>query len=386
VTGVRLEPLRDEDSDALFRWINDHDLVVRSAPWRPIARADHDAWFAAIRRRDDVRIFAIREASADRLIGSCQLHSIDRTDRSAELQIRIGEAEARGRGHGREAVRLLLHEAFGPLGLRRVTLHVFASNAPALAVYRAAGFRELGDPPDEVEIDGRRERVLRMAIEAPGTARVVAIHQPNFFPWLGYFDKLNRCDVFVLLDSVQFSKGSRSNRTQVLVGDEPRWITAPIVRAGANGPIRDVLTDDQRDWRSKLVKTLRTSYARADAFAEAMPLLEELIANPEPRLAAYNEHAIRRLAEAIGASGAEIVRSSDLAVEGGATALLIDIVRSLGGTTYLAGDGAGGYQEDELFAANGIELVRQGYEPPEAAGGLSVIHALLSGVVPAGRR
>jgi RimJ/RimL family protein N-acetyltransferase len=382
VTGVRLELLRDEDSDALFRWINDHDLVIRSAPWRPVARADHDAWFTAIRQRDDVRIFAIREARDDRLIGSCQLHSIDRTDRSAELQIRIGEADARGRGHGREAVRLLLDEAFGRLGLRRVTLHVFASNASALAVYRAAGFRELGGPLEVIEIDGGPERVLRMEIRRP---RVVAIHQPNFFPWLGYFDKLRHCDVFVLLDSVQFSKGSRSNRTQVLVGGEPRWITAPIVRAGADGPIRNVLTDDQREWRSKLVKTLRTSYARANAFAEAMPLLEELIANPERRLAAYNEHAIRRLAEAIGASGTEIVRASELAVEGSATALLVDIVRTLGGTTYLAGDGAGGYQEDELFAANGIELVRQGFEPPEAAGGLSVIHALLSGVVPAGR-
>jgi len=63
--------------------------------------------------------------------------------------------------------------------------------------------------------------------------RVVAIHQPNFLPWLGYFDKLARADTFVLLDSVQFPKrnGTWMNRVKLLVGGEPGWITVPIVRA-----------------------------------------------------------------------------------------------------------------------------------------------------------
>src|SRR4051812_42931598 len=91
---VCLTALRDTDSERLFAWINDRELVVRSAPWRPVSHADHDAWFAAVRRRDDVRIFAIRVLADDELIGSCQLHSIDRADGSAELQIRIGERHA----------------------------------------------------------------------------------------------------------------------------------------------------------------------------------------------------------------------------------------------------------------------------------------------------
>ena len=167
---VVLTPLRDEDSDRLFAWINDRALVVHSAPWRPVVRGEHDAWFAAVRARDDLRIFAIRLAEGDELIGSCQLHSIDPVAGSAELQIRIGEAHARGRGHGREAVDLLLDQAFGDMGLRRVTLHVFASNAPALQVYRKAGFRE--EPGhEEVVIEGRHQRVLRMSITPAQRAR-----------------------------------------------------------------------------------------------------------------------------------------------------------------------------------------------------------------------
>jgi RimJ/RimL family protein N-acetyltransferase len=366
---VRLAPLREEDSDRLFAWINDRELVVSSAAFHEVTRADHDAWFEAIRAREDVRIFGIRAADTDELIGSCQLHSIE-PGRTAELQIRVGQRDQQGKGYGREAVELLLGHAFAELALARVTLHVFESNAAARAVYRRTGFVEQPSPLETVEIDGRTERVLRMV-----RPHVVAIHQPNFFPWLGYFDKLARADTFVLLDNVEFSKGSRTNRVEVLVGGQPHWITAPVQRAGIGGPIRDVLIDDGRDWRAKIIRMLQQNYSRA----AALPLVEELVAHRDERLAAYNEHAIRRLAAEIGI-GTRIVRASELAVDGRATQLLIDIVRAVGGAVYLAGGGAGGYQEDERFAENGIELVAQDFDAPH---GLSIIHSLLSGETPA---
>ena len=207
---------------------------------------------------------------------------------------------------------------------------------------------------------------------------VVAIHQPNFFPWLGYFDKLARADTFVLLDTVEFSKGSRTNRVEVLVGGQPHWITAPVQRAGIGGPIRDVLVDEGRDWRAKIVRTLQQNYARAPA----LPLVEELVGQREQRLAAYNEHAIRRLAGELG-TGTRIIRASELKVDGRATELLIAIVRAVGGAAYLAGGGAGGYQEDERFAASGIELIAQDFDAPH---GLSILHSLLSEELPAARR
>jgi RimJ/RimL family protein N-acetyltransferase len=173
---VRLTNLANKDSDRLFAWINDGDLVARSAPFRPVSRADHDTWFTTIRARDDVRIFAIRPVDDDELIGSCQLHSIDADERSAELQIRIGQADARSRGYGREAVDLLLDHAFRVLELRRVTLHVLASNAPALAVYRATGFRQQAASHEMVTIDGREEQVLRMCIDAAD--RPIRAHDP----------------------------------------------------------------------------------------------------------------------------------------------------------------------------------------------------------------
>jgi RimJ/RimL family protein N-acetyltransferase len=160
--GVRLSPLRLEDSDPLFEWINDHDLVVQSAPFCPVAREEHDRWFARIREREDVRIFAIREGS--RLVGSCQLHSLHPVHKSAELQIRIGAEDARGRGIGTEALRQLLRYGFDDLDLHRIYLHVLCTNERAIRLYERAGFRREGALREAALIDGAWIDVYLMAL------------------------------------------------------------------------------------------------------------------------------------------------------------------------------------------------------------------------------
>jgi diamine N-acetyltransferase len=164
MNGVELAPLRPADSDALFEWINDRELVVLNAPFRTVSRAEHDAWFDDIRDRDDVRIFGIRHD--DRLVGSCQLHSIHPVHRSAELQIRIGARDAQDRGVGTTAVQLLLRYAFEELWLHRVQLRVFATNARARHVYEGAGFRVEGTQRDAVRLEGAWVDVILMAILA----------------------------------------------------------------------------------------------------------------------------------------------------------------------------------------------------------------------------
>lgn len=159
---VELTSLRPEDSPVLFGWINDRDLVVLSAPFRPVSQAEHEAWFAQIRQQADVRIFAIRED--DRLVGSCQLHSIHPVHRSAELQIRIGAEHARGRGVGREALRQLLSYGFDEFDLHRIYLHVFATNERAIHLYEGAGFQREGFLREAARIEDAWVDVLLMAL------------------------------------------------------------------------------------------------------------------------------------------------------------------------------------------------------------------------------
>ena len=221
-----------------------------------------------------------------------------------------------------------------------------------------------------------------------GHGRLVAIHQPNFFPWLGYFDKLARADVFVLLDHVQFQKkgGNWANRVQLLTGgDRAGWVTAPVNRSyHGTRPIRDVTIDDTRPWREKLLKTIVANYARAAHFDEAFPVVEELIGHPSRRLAELNENAIRRLAGEIGLPARPIVLSSSLEPAGSGTDLLIELVRAVDGDAYLSGGGAEGYLMPGKFAAAGVELRMQDFDHPiyqqgkgEFVAGLSVIDPLL---------
>jgi len=164
---VTLGPLLDSDLPVLFKWINQPEQVHWNSAYRPVSETDHRAWFEAVRKRDDVAIFAIRTVLDNRLIGSCQLRHIDPVHRNAELQIRIGEVDERGRGNGTEAVRQLLRFGFRDLNLRRVYLNVFANNATAIRTYEKAGFQREGLLREAAHIDGRYVDVVVMGILRP---------------------------------------------------------------------------------------------------------------------------------------------------------------------------------------------------------------------------
>jgi hypothetical protein len=218
---------------------------------------------------------------------------------------------------------------------------------------------------------------------------VVAIHQPNFLPWLGYFDKIARSDVFIFLDDVQFSKtgGTWSNRVKMLLAEEPRWVTAPIRRA-FNGvvSINQIEWADEQPWRAKLLKTLSVNYAKKPFFRETMAWLEPLILLPEGNLARYNMAVIRAIADQIGLRHNHCVTSSSLGGQGQASELLINLTRNVGGDCYLCGGGASGYQQDEAFASAGVELRYQSFTHPiytQHGGhafiqGLSIVDALMN--------
>lgn len=218
-------------------------------------------------------------------------------------------------------------------------------------------------------------------------SRVVAIHQPNFLPWLGFFDKLARADVFVLLDDVQFPRtgaGTPVNRVKMMVASRPRWITAPIVRSGsATRQIRQVRIDDTQRWRTRMERTLRFNYARSPGFEVVFPLVRELLATPTTSLADFNEACIRRLAQALDLQ-TELVRSSSFDVSARGTMRLVALVDAVGGSTYLSGDGSESYLEGETFRRHGLEVVFQQFRhpewpqrPPRTRAGLSIVDALM---------
>jgi len=197
--------------------------------------------------------------------------------------------------------------------------------------------------------------------------RICAIHQPNFFPWMGYFDKIKHADVFVFLDAVAYPKsgssmGSWVNRVQIDIQGNPAWIRCPVRRKSGVQLINDVRIDDDRAWREKLLKTISLNYKRASKFDSVMPLIIELIEYPSDRLVEFNINAIKTISTCLGLR-CQFVRQSELSVTGNATGLLASITKAVGSRVYLAGGGAAGYQDDDLFAARDVDVRYQNFVP-----------------------
>jgi len=153
--SVRLRLVRQEDSNLLFEWINDRELVVLNAPFRPISKVEHEKWVDSLGLRRNFAFFMIEDVASGLAIGSCQLTNIHDVHRSAELQIRIGRSDYQNKGAGSEAVRLLIEHGFDKLKLHRIMLHVFSTNLRAIHVYKKNGFRQEGVLREAAFIEGR---------------------------------------------------------------------------------------------------------------------------------------------------------------------------------------------------------------------------------------
>ena len=220
-------------------------------------------------------------------------------------------------------------------------------------------------------------------------SKIVAIHQPNFFPWLGYFDKLNRVDIFVVLDHVQLQKkaGSWSNRVKMLLKGEGKWVTAPIDRS-YNGvkAIKDVCFHSTMPWRKKLFKTIESEYRKALFYDEVMAILQPAIENKVINLSQYNINAIKTIANKLNVDTSKIQYSSELQPEGVANDMLVSLVKSVGSDEYMCGGGADGYQDKDIFKSANITLSHQNFVHPqyeqfrakEFVSGLSIIDPLMN--------
>ena len=189
---------------------------------------------------------------------------------------------------------------------------------------------------------------------------VVAIHQPNYIPWLGYFYKIAHADKFVFLDIVAYSVGSFVNRNYIKTPTGPSWLTIPVVKSGRSGQsIRNVETHDIRQWANKHLAALRTNYGRAPHFKEIFTLIEPhycISGGNRLSLAEFNMGLIVSIVEYLGIRS-QFLCTSDMDITGHKNDLILDICRTLGATTYLAGTGAMSYQNATEFEDAGIALL-----------------------------
>lgn len=195
----------------------------------------------------------------------------------------------------------------------------------------------------------------------------IAISQPTYLPWLGYFDLIDQVDLFVFLDNVQFEKQSWQQRNRIKTPTGLQWLTVPVAFRGKFGQlIKDVEIRDPEFCKNHL-RAIELNYRRAPFFDLYFPELKERFASTAPRslLADLNIRLIEWIVNILNIR-TPMLRSSRMECEGRRSTLLVKLCRTLGANSYLSPLGSMAYLMNDLplFEEAAVEVRFQHYEHP----------------------
>jgi hypothetical protein len=194
---------------------------------------------------------------------------------------------------------------------------------------------------------------------------VVSGHQPNYLPWLGFFDKMLQCDLFIIEDDVQFEQQGFQNRNRVKTTDETKWLTVPIEHVGGPMLISEVRIANkaepdcaQRHWL-----TLKHNYSEAPYWKKFSGFFEQAYSQKWTMLIDLNMHVIKGVMQFLNIQK-PLIMSSTLNVSGKGSERVLAECKALGASVQLSGIGAREYLNLERFKEEGIEVVFQDFHYP----------------------
>lgn len=196
--------------------------------------------------------------------------------------------------------------------------------------------------------------------------KTLAVLQPGYIPWIGFFDQLDRSDVFVFYDDVQYDKNGWRNRNRIKTPNGPMWLTVPVKSVRLSQLIKDTEIDDSQQWRKKQISTIEQFYRKAPYFSQYFESLRQLLQEPWLTISELDIAVVKLFAEQIGIKTA-FYRSSELDIGGDKNERLVNLCRHFNVNRYLTGNAAKTYLNTALFEAEGVEVCWQDYFHPEYA-------------------
>ena len=195
---------------------------------------------------------------------------------------------------------------------------------------------------------------------------IIAIHQPQYLPWLGYFHKIMNSDAFVFLDDVQYKKREFQNRNKIRTNSKWLWLTIPvIVRGRFDQEIRNVEIDNSNySWQRKHYESIKMYYNNSPHFLEHSSFLEETyIKKIWGKLIDINVFITEYILKYLDIS-IPIYFSSQFRIKETKTKRIVEICRKINADTYLSGIGAKEYLDEKEFKNNNIKLIYQNFKHP----------------------
>jgi len=195
---------------------------------------------------------------------------------------------------------------------------------------------------------------------------IVSIHQPAYFPWLGYFDKIIQSDIFVYLDTVQFQKNSFQNRNKIRTSKSWIWLTVPVITKNVlfNTPLNKIKIDNKQNWRKKHYQSISMNYRKAIHFKKYNELIEKYYTNEWEYLSDLCFEMLIDFLKILNIS-TKIIKSSDMQEKNvSKNDLILQICKDLKATTYFSGKCGQDYIDEDSFNKNDINVVFQDYNHP----------------------
>lgn len=194
---------------------------------------------------------------------------------------------------------------------------------------------------------------------------IIGILQPGYLPWLGFFEQMYRCDVFVLYDDVQYDKEGWRNRNRIKTANGVQWLTVPVLARFSDHPmITEIRINNEVNWRKKHLASIRQSYRKAPFFGDYYELFEEAYSRDWDFLVDLDLYFITKLAECLGMREKRIFRSSDVRVRGERIERLVHLCKHFRADTFYEGAAGRNYIDERAFLEEGVRVEFQNYRHP----------------------
>ena len=194
--------------------------------------------------------------------------------------------------------------------------------------------------------------------------KCVAGHQPNLYPYGGFFAKVAVCDIFIIVDNTQYVKKEFHNRNRVrLQNDKVIWLTIPVKNAGNyKSKINEMQIDNSINWKRKHLKTISLNYKSTPYFEQYFEEFEKLLTQDWDLLVDFNI-AFIKLCIATLQLNTPIFTASEMKISGKSTNLILDICKKTDSNAYLHGKHAKDYVDFNFLNKNGINNLIQDFSP-----------------------
>lgn len=194
---------------------------------------------------------------------------------------------------------------------------------------------------------------------------IISVHQPNYIPWIGFFDKMDKSNVFVILDCPSFNKRGYTHRNRIKTPNGELLLTVPLQEK--DKPIKDVVIAPHQPWKSKHIGSLEKNYIRSAYWKQHRNNLVRIYEQAGTRLIELTLPMLFYMKTALGIK-TPVVLESELGQDfGTGSARIAGICKHLGADVYLSGQGAHVYNEEAIFQSHGITLLYQNFRHPEYA-------------------